>query len=110
MANTWEVGTFYVQPHGNNGQWTQPGGPNTQVFPAQATGVDYFSVHPFSELTGYQVAGCGHYQNCPTLQQEYDEDTDQLVILVICSLCSYIQYGLPVAQVLSTVYNPVTII
>ena len=80
------------------------------MFPAQVVGGSYLSTEPFSELTGYQVAGCGHYQDYPTLQQEYDEDTDSLVILCICSLCSYIQYSLPVAQMLSTVYNPVTVI
>jgi hypothetical protein len=110
MANTWQIGTFYIQPHGFNGQWTQPGGLNTQVFPAQVTSVDYFSVKPFSELTGTMVAGCGHYQDYPTLQQEYDEDTGEIVLLCVCSLCSFIQYALPAAQLLSTVYNPITVI
>ena len=110
MANSWTVGTMYVQPNGPNGLFKQPGGPGTQVFPAQVTSVDYFQVTPFSELTGTMSAGCGHFQNAPTLQQEYDEESDQLVILVICNVCSYIQYFLPVADILSTVYNPITVI
>ena len=106
MANTWQIGTMYVQPNGPNGLFRQPGGPNTQVFPAQATGVDYFSTHPFSELTGVMSAGCGHFQNSPMLQQEIDEDTGELVILVMCSICTYIQYTLPPELALSTVYSP----
>ena len=110
MANSWQIGTMYVQPNGPNGLFRQPGGPGTQVFPAQATGVGYFTTHPFSELSGQMVAGCCHYQNSPMLQQEYDEDTDSLVMLVMCSICSYIQYTLPVAEALSTVENPQLVI
>lgn len=106
MANSWKIGTFYVQPKGNNGMFTQPGGPGTQVFPAQVTSVDYFAVTPFSELTGSMAAGCGHFQDYATLQQELDEDTGELVMLIICSVCSYIQFSLPLAQALSTVDQP----
>lgn len=109
MANSWQVGALYNSQ--NNGvNWSQPGGPGTQVFPAQQVGGSYESTTPFNELTGMQIAGCGHSQNEPMLQQEYDEVGGELVILVCCSLCSYIQYALPVAQILSTVYNPVTVI
>lgn len=106
MANSWTIGTMYVRPNGPNGLFRQPGGPGTQVFPAQATGVDYFSTHPFSELSGSMVAGCGHYQNSPMLQQEYDEDTNSLVMLIMCEICTFIQYTLPVEAALSTVQNP----
>jgi len=101
---------MYVQPNGPNGLFRQPGGPGTQVFPAQATGVDYFSTHPFSELSGQMVAGCSHYQNSPMLQQEFDEVSGELVILVLCSVCSFIQYSLPVESALSTVQNPQIVI
>ena len=101
---------MYVQPNGPNGLFRQPNGPNTQVFPAQATGVDYFSTHPFSELSGQMVGGCGHYQNSPMLQQEFDEVSGDLVMLVMCEICSYIQYSLPVEAALSTVQNPQLVI
>lgn len=106
--NTWTVGTFYVQPNGNRGLFEQPGGPGTEVFPAQQVGVDYFSTQPFSELTGVFSAGCGHFQDYPTLQQEVDYSSGEPVqtMLVICSVCSYIQYTLPIDQALSTVYQP----
>lgn len=106
MSNTWNVGTMYIQPNGPNGLFRQPGGPGTQVYPAQATGIDYFSTHPFSELSGTFSAGCGHYQDYPTMQQELDVVSGKLVMLVICSVCSFIQYTLPIDQALSTVYQP----
>ena len=106
MANSWQVGTFYVQPNGYGGNFRQPGGPGTQVFPAQVTSVEYFQVTPFSELSGSMSAGCGHFQDYATLQQEYDADNDELVMLCVCSVCSYIQFSLPLAQALSTVQQP----
>lgn len=109
MANTWQIGTLYI-PNYNGVAWQQPGGIGTQVFPAQQVGGAYESIQPFNEMSGAMTAGCGHSQNAPLLQQEYDEDSGELVILVLCSICSYTQYALPVAQVLSTVYNPVTVI
>jgi hypothetical protein len=101
---------MYVQPNGPNGLFRQPGGPNTQVFPAQQVGGGYESIQPFNELSGVFVAGCGHSQDSPMVQQEYDEDTGELVSLIICSVCSFIQYSLPVAQALSTVYSPQLVI
>jgi amino acid permease len=101
---------MYVQPNGPNGSFRQPGGPGTQVFPAQVTSVDYFAVTPFSELSGIQVAGCGHYQDYPTLQNEYDEDTGEKVVLIICSVCSYIQYATTPENAYSTVFNPQVVI
>lgn len=110
MANLWNIGTMYIQPNGPNGLFSQPGGPGTQVFPAQVTGSDYFSTRPFSELSGLMVAGCAHYQDYPTLQQEYDEVSDSIVMLCLCSVCSYIQFTLPVDVALSTVAQPQIVI
>lgn len=106
MANTWQVGTMYVQPNGPNGLFRQPGGPGTLVYPQQTTGVDYFSTKPFSELTGMFSCGCGHFVNEPMMQQEYDENTNGLIMLIICPICSFIQYTLPVDRALSTVQQP----
>lgn len=101
---------MYIQPNGPNGLFRQPGGPGTQVFPAPATGVDYFSTAPFSELSGLQFPGCGHSLDYPTLQNEYDEDTGEQVVLVICSECSFIQYATTPENAYSTVFNPQVII
>src|ERR1700728_2291946 len=110
--NTWTVGTFYVLPNGPNGLFTQPGGIGTEVFPRNATGVDYFSTHPFNEMTGPWSSGCGHSLDYPTLQQEVDYSGDEaaLVILVLCAECSFINYSLPVADALSTVFNPQVVV
>ena len=110
MANSWTIGTMYVRPNGPNGLFRQPGGPGTQVFPAQVTGTDYFSTRPFSELSGQWVAGCGHFQDYPTLQNEYDEVSGKQVVLVLCSVCSWIQYSTTPELAYSTVFNPQVVI
>ena len=57
MANSWQVGTMYIQPNGPNGLFRQPGGPGTLVYPQQQTSVNYYETTPFSELTGVFSAG-----------------------------------------------------
>jgi hypothetical protein len=110
MANSWQIGTMYIQPNGPNGLFRQPGGPGTQVFPAPASGVDYFSTEPFNERSGLMFPGCGHSLDYPMLQQEYDEDTDSPVMLIICAECSFIQYSTSIESALSTVYTPTVVI
>lgn len=105
--NDWEIGAFYIQPNGFNGQWTQPGGVGTQVFPADATGNDYFSTAPFSEASGIFVSACSHSVNYPTLIQDVDVTTGEQIMLVVCPKCSYINYVLPLEQALSTVQTPI---
>ena len=110
MANSWQVGTMYIQPNGPNGLFRQPGGRVRLSYPQQQTSVNYYETTPFSELTGVFSAGCGHFQNYPTMQQEYDEITGQPVMLITCAICSFIQYTLPVEQALSTVQQPQVVI
>ena len=92
----WTVGAQYDQKW-NNVNWSQPGGPSTIVFPQQQNNV--WPQYPvgggfFSELTGLWVAGCGHWQDYPTVIQAQDCASGQNVALVVCSLCSYIQYAI----------------
>lgn len=101
---------MYVRPNGPNGLFIQPGGPGTPVLPQPVTGVDYFSTQAFNERTGLMFAGCGHSLMYPTLQNEYDEDTGQQVVLCLCSECSFIQYSMTPENAYSTVYNPMVII
>lgn len=109
-VNTWQVGTLYIQPNGPNGLFTQPGGPNTPVYPQQQTSVDYFEVTPFSELTGLFSCGCGHFVNYPTLYRDIDVTTGEAIMAVTCSVCSFLQYVLPYEDALDTVFNPVVVI
>lgn len=111
MANTWQVGALYPPGGRNNVAWSQPGGVGTQVFPQQQTGVDYFAVTPFSELTGMMSSGCGHFLMTPLIQREYDYDTEKSVALLCCPLCGYVNsYLEPFEAALDTVYQPQVIV
>ena len=106
-SNDWQIGALYPPGGLNNIKWSQPGGVGTPVYPQQQTGVDYFSSHPFSELSGQFSVGCGHFCNMPLVQQEYDYVTESSVALICCPLCGYVQYTLePFESALSTVYQP----
>lgn len=88
-------GTLW-EPNFNGVAWEQPGGAGTLVFPQQQSGE--FLAYPvpgqlWLEQTGLFVAGCGHWQDYPRIQRAYDEMLDTSVALVICALCSYIQYS-----------------
>lgn len=106
-TNRWSVGSLYPEGGLHDIAWSQPGGPGTRVFPQQQTGQDYFSTKPFSELSGVFVSPCGHYQDNPTIQREYDYDTNQSCALVQCSLCGYVAYVIePFEDALSTIQYP----
>lgn len=110
-ANRWQIGTLYPEGGLNNINWSQPGGPGTQVFPQQQVGVDYISIDPFNELTGIMSVGCGHFINTPLIQREYDYDTGESVALCTCPLCGYIQEAIePFEAALDTVAIPQLII
>lgn len=97
-ANTWEVGTMY-----NGGKlngtafFTQPGGPFSQTFPAlpqaqpwpewPGSGSLVFAYGPWIGI------GCLHPIHEFNIVQEvdYTQDPPQLVSLLTCPACSYIQ-------------------
>lgn len=105
-ANNWQIGALYP-PGGLNGiAWKQPI-PGGLVYPQQVTGVDYYSVQPFSELSGLMSSPCGHFFNYPLVQREYDYLTESSVALIQCPLCGYLIYTLePFESALNTVEQP----
>lgn len=105
--NSWTVGRLYP-PEGLHGiKWSQPGAPNSLVYPQQQTGVDYFSTKPFSELSGLYSSPCGHFSNMPWIQREYDYNTGSSVALCCCPLCGLVVYTIePFEAALNTVWQP----
>jgi hypothetical protein len=87
----WTIGTLYIQPHGPDGNWSQPDGQYGQVFPAQPTGnADYLSILPFNARTGVYVFGCQHSGNYCTVYRDLNAEGGP-VALLCCNQCSYIQ-------------------
>src|SRR5690242_11159438 len=94
--------------------FTQPGGPFTQVFPALP------QAQPWPEFPGpssmvfsygpWIMPGCLHPIHGFRIIQEFDYDTNQLVSLLTCSCCQYVQRAVEgVDQYGPTaVYNPLT--
>lgn len=91
LANDWTLGTLYV-PGGLPGYFTQPGGPNTPVFPAQVQASSaYLSIKPFTEYTGVYIFGCEHSANECMVFRDWDYETGMSVALLCCPLCSFLQ-------------------
>lgn len=90
MPNDWTVGVQY-DPSFNNVQWSQPGGPGTQVFPAQVSGgFDLLSTKEFNSRTGQYIFGCQHSGNYCFVVKALDEVSGQDVALICCCQCSYV--------------------
>lgn len=94
------VGTFFI-PNYNGIPWTQPGGPNTTVYPKQAN--QPFLNYPvpgqfFSESSGLFQVGCGHSVDYPKIFVDAGEVGGIQMAAVCCPLCSFIQYYIPVSQ------------
>lgn len=104
--NDWQIGALYPSPGGLGGFWIQEtiGG---IVKPMQQTGTDYFSIKPFSELSGIFSSPCSHWFNYPLVQREYDYNTNSSVALICCCVCGFIIYNLePFESALNTVEQP----
>jgi hypothetical protein len=75
--------------------FTQPGGPGTQVFPALPQGA------PFPDWPGagsmvfsygpWVMPGCLHPIKQFRVAQDFDYNTNQLVALLLCPCCQYLQ-------------------
>jgi hypothetical protein len=92
VTNDWTLGALYPLKGGQGGFWAQPGGPNTTVFPQEATGnTDYFSTTPFNELTGQYMGVCDHSFNQVMVFRDYDYDNSISVALLCCPLCGCVQ-------------------
>ena len=106
-SNAWEIGALYPPDGLGNIKWSQPGGVGTMVYPQQQTSTDYFSVKPFSELSGMMACPCGHYINSPLVQREYDYTVNDSVALICCEMCGYVCWSIsPFEAALSTVNIP----
>jgi hypothetical protein len=76
------VGTFYLNPVRSGVRvWTQPGGPGTQVFPAQ----------PQGEHAALYALICAHWINCLEVFEQYDPVTKQQAAILCCPMCSTVQ-------------------
>jgi hypothetical protein len=95
MPGQREVGELYLGEYRNGLKvWSQPGGVGTPVFPQLPT------QYP-SQNQGYpQVAmaypaqyylGCGHPSNCLEIFSYYDPYAEEVMALICCGQCSYIQ-------------------
>lgn len=115
--NDWIVGTMY-RGGALNGVpfFTQPGGPETQVFPALPQGA------PWPEFPGAATMvfaygpwigiGCLHSIHEFNIVQEvdYTQSPPALVALLTCPVCSYIQRAVPAGSIYgpTQVYDPFT--
>ena len=90
------IGTLY-DPHFNNIAWSQPGGPGTQVFPAQANNQPY-TFYPVMGITLNEVgqslwlfAFCGHGGDVVRVFKDYDPTTGMSAAVICCCVCSTVQ-------------------
>jgi hypothetical protein len=87
------IGTIYV-PGWMGIAWSQPGGPGTQVFPAENTGP--FTAYPvggqlFAENSGLWFFGCQHSVMLPMIFRDYDSVTLMSAAMICCPICTYLQ-------------------
>jgi len=76
--------------------YTQPGGPGTQVFPANQRNTVWSAWPGAATMTINEVAnwvnpGCQHVVKMFTVIQEFDYVLGQPVQLLTCPTCSYVQ-------------------
>lgn len=91
-VGVYEIGALYIQPHGPDGNWRQPGGVGTIVFPQQPSGnSDILSILPFSSLTGTYMFGCGHSCNMCQIYKDVDVSDNTPVAILACAQCSFVQ-------------------
>lgn len=99
-TNRWTQGTMYFQGILNAQPpfFTQPGGPNTPVFPTQRNAEpwpDYpIPGQVIQEYSPWWAPGCGHSIKSWKVIREYDYTSGQSVALVTCEVCSFIQYAI----------------
>ena len=89
-------GTLYV-PNWSGISWSQPGGPNTTVYPQQqsASSPSFAPTvpgyPPWFEGGMLWPLGCGHWNDAMTIFRDYDNMLGTSVAIVCCSMCSFIQ-------------------
>lgn len=115
-TNRWALGTMYYQGqmNGTPGFYSQPGGPNTQVFPTQKNAAPW-PQYPIpglviQEFSPWFAPGCLHSIKFWKIIHEWDYTTDMDCALICCSLCSYVQRVIePYNQVLNPIQNAIIV-
>ena len=93
-ANRWTLGVPYSFLLNGAEFFSQPGGPNTAVFPQEQNGpwADYpIGGMTINETTQWVGTGCGHFTKEYRIVQEFDYVLGQPCQLLTCTICSYVQ-------------------
>lgn len=94
--NRYQVGVMYYGGL-KNGQpfYTQPGGPGTQVFPAQPNGQPWPDWPAAGEMVysfgAWWIPFCLHFVDFWDVIREYDYDNSTSVALITCPVCNIVQ-------------------
>lgn len=102
LPGQFAVGMLYNGGYvGNQLVFTQPGGIGTPVvpqpptlFPEQYMGYQQFPV----SFSPQYFFGCGHPINQPTIYQYCDPYAAEIMALIVCPCCTYIQEIMPLSQ------------
>jgi hypothetical protein len=97
-----EIGTLYTpfEPGNLPPTYTQPGGAGTLVYPQQ----------PMGERSAQYAAGCGHWFNCWTILEAYDDVKEVQAAIIACPLCFYVQQIIePYEEYLNYIRHPIVV-
>lgn len=114
-----EVGQLYLGFNRNGlPVWKQPGGIGTTVYPQLPRAMSWFGEANDNTSTQYQwplaypsqyVFGCGHPMNCPEIYSYYDPYEEEIMALICCSQCSYIQQIMSLVQYQNYIQTPLVV-
>jgi hypothetical protein len=116
------VGQLYLGEYRNGLKvWDQPGGVGTRVYPQPPRVQPWFGGQnqenierdgiyswPLSFPSQY-VGGCGHFLNCWEIYSYYDPYAEEVMALVTCPQCSYVQQILTLEQYQSYLDTPLVV-
>lgn len=112
------VGDLYLGPNRNGlPVWSQPV-PGGLVYPQLPTNMPWFGEansqpgDQFSWLMSYPALyyfGCGHPLNCPEIYSYYDPYAEEVMALIVCPMCSYIQQIMPLTQYENYILTPLVV-
>lgn len=111
-----EVGQLYLGPDRNGlPVWSQPGGIGTLVYPQLPRRFPWFGSDPeglYEWPMGYPAqyfAGCGHPLNCWEIYSYFDKYLDDIMALICCPMCSFIQEIMPLSQYEDYIEVPIVV-
>jgi len=104
-----EVGTLYQNPAIPTQIWSQPGGPNTTVYPQAKDSAPGQFETPLTP-SGQYIPGCGHAQNALRVWEEYDPESGEQAAIICCGVCTFvIEIIIPYSLYLNYLQNPIVI-